>query len=245
MPDLTKEERISRAAAKADPEFARQQFNAELDERRFMDAAGTFMVGLYHRAIALMETEEFTIRWREPPDDGFSAIVGIIAALKKVVEEQGDSAPFKLEVALETFSTIARTQAILEGRDPDCEHEGDRTAKLILAAAAMGHCDTTIGLCENGHLEDFADAKWLLSQRGAHLRDRLPKWEESFQPFANAYCTGKSKVTLGELVLEARKWAQEEISAGRNPGIPATDDGITAGLKRMESRGLSIPGRKG
>jgi hypothetical protein len=245
VPDRKQAERIARAFAKKDPEFAREQFNAEIDERRFMDAAGTFMVALYHRAVALMETEDFGIKWSEPPDDGFGVVVGIIVALSKVVEEQGDSAPFKLLIALEAFSSIARTQAILEGRDPDCEDEGDRTAKLILAAAAMGHCDTSISLCENGHWEDFGDAKWKLFQRGAHLRNRVPEWEAGFLPIAANHCEGKESVTLGQLVRLARAWAEQERKAGRNPQLPSSDMGIKAGLKRMETAGtLIIPGRK-
>ncbi|WGU42084.1 hypothetical protein [Phenylobacterium sp. NIBR 498073] len=241
---VAQDERIARAFAKKDPEFAREQFNRETDERRWMDAAGTFMVALYHRAVALMETEDFGIQWQEPPDDGFGVIVGIVAALSKLVEEQGDSAPFKLLIALEAFSSIARTQAIIEGRDPDCEEEGDRTAKLILAAAAMGHCDTSIALCENGHWDDFGEAKWKLFQMGRTQRGRQAPWEAAFAPRAVSYCEGKQKVTLGQLTNLARVWADEERGAGRNPQLPSTDDGIKAGLKRMEAAGLlSIPGR--
>lgn len=244
MTELTEEERIARAAAKADPEFAREQFNAELEDRRFTDAAGTFMVALYHRAVALMETEDFGLHWKEPPDDGFGVVVGIVTALSKVIDEQGDSAPFKLLIALEAFSAIARTQAILEGRDPDCEEEGDRTAKLILAAAAMGHCDASIALCENGHWEDFGDAKWKLFQMGRRQRGRQAPWEAAFAPRANSYCGGRQKVTLGQLTALARTWAEDERREGRNPQLPSTDDGIKAGLKRMESAGiLNIPGR--
>lgn len=238
------DERIARAFAKKDPEFAREQYNREVEERRWMDAAGTFMVALYHRAVALMETEDFGIQWKEPPDDGFGVILGIVVALTKVVEEQGDSAPFKLQLALEAFSSIARTQAIIEGRDPDCEEEGDRTAKLILAAGAMGHCDTAISLCENGHWDDYGDAKFKLFQMGGTQRGRQATWEAAFLPDAKAFCIGKAKVSLGQLTTRARTWAEGERKAGRNPDLPATDDGIKAGLKRMERRGaLTIPGR--
>lgn len=243
MTELTEEERIERAAAKANPEFAREQFNAELDERRFMEAAGTFMVALYHRAVALMETEEFGINWKDPPNDGFGVILGIVDALTKVVEEQGDSAPFKIQIALESFSSIARTQAILEGRDRDCEEEGDRTAKLILAAAAMGNCDTFIALCENGHWDDFSSAKSKLFQMGRFQRGRQAAWEEPFLLRAQLFCEGKEHVTLGRLTKLARDWAEGERRTGRNPQLPSTDDGIKAGLKRMEARGLVIPGR--
>lgn len=242
--DKEQAERIARTLAKKDPKFAREQYEREIDERRWMDAAGTFMVALYHRAVALMETEDFGIRWHEPPDDGFGVVVGVVAALSKVVEEQGDGAPFKLLVALEAFSSVARTQAILEGRDPECEDEGDRTAKLILAAAAMGHCDTSIALCENGHWEDFGDAKWKLFQIGRKQRGRQAAWEGAFLPKATAFCKGKTRVSLGQLTTLARAWAEEERRAGRNPQLPSTDDGIKAGLKRMEAAGgLSIPGR--
>lgn len=238
------DERIARAFAKKDPEFAREQYNREIDERRWMDAAGTFMVALYHRAVALMETEDLGIQWQEPPDDGFGVIVGIVVALSKVVEEQGDSAPFKVLIALEAFSAIARTQAIIEGRDPDCEEEGDRTAKLVLAAAAMGHCDTSIAFCENGHWEDFADAKWKLFQMGRTQRGRQAPWEAAFIPRAQSYCQGKARVTLGQLTNLARGWADDERKAGRNPQLPSTDTGIKEGLKRMERAGsLIIPGR--
>lgn len=242
--ELNEDARIKRAAAKADPEFARQQFNAEMADARFMDAAGTFMVALYHRAVALLKTEDFGIQWKEPPDDGFGVIVGIVEALSKVLEDQGDSAPFKARVALEAFSAIAQTQAILEGRDPDCDEEGPRTAKLILSAAFMGHADTVVSLCENGHWDDFGDAKWKLFQMGRAQRGRQAIWETAFAQRAQTYCQGKQKVTLGQLTKLARVWAEEERRHGRNPQVPSTDDGIKAGLKRMETSGaLAIPGR--
>jgi hypothetical protein len=237
-------ERIALAAKKADREFAREQYSREIDEQRWMDAAGTFMVSLYHRAVALMEREQLSIHWQKPPEDGFNIVVGMVAALSERLEAEGDSAPFTLHIAHEAFSAIARTQAILEGRDPDCEAEGDRTAKLVLAAAAMGHSDTVIGLAESGHWEDFGDAKWKLLQLGRGQRGRQAAWEGAFLARAKAYCEGKTKVTLGQLTKLARDWADEERLAGRNPQLPSTDDGIKAGLKRMESAGaLAIPGR--
>lgn len=238
------DERIARAFAKKDSKFAREEFNREIDERRWMDAAGTFMVALYHRAVALMESEDMGFHWQEPPEDSFGVVLGIVAALGKVVEEQGDSVSYKVLIAFEAFSAITRAQAIIEGRDADCEDEGDRNAKLVLAAAAMGHADMSISLCENGHWEDFGDAKWKLFQMGRTQRGRQAPWETAFAPRAVSYCEGKQKVSLGQLTNLARVWADEERGAGRNPQLPSTDDGIKAGLKRMEAAGLlSIPGR--
>ena len=244
MAKLTEEERIARAAEKADPEFARVQFSAELEDGQYLEAGGTFMVALYHRAIALMKSEDFQIGWKDAPEGGFSTIVGIVVALKKTVSDLGDNAPVRLQVALETFSSIGRTQAILEGRDPDCVDEGVRTAKLMLASAAMGHCDSMLSLFENGHWDDFGDAKWKLFQIGSGQRGRLATWEELFLPVAVAYCQGKKQVQLADLRRLAQRWAKDEIASGRNPGLPGTDKGIADGLKRMEkSKQLKIPGR--
>jgi hypothetical protein len=227
-------------------EDQRERFNAQIDAGEFMEAGSTFMVALYHRSLALLEVENYALKWQEPPDDGFGVVVGIVTALTKTVEELGDGAPFRLEVALNALSAIAHTQAILEGRDPDCEDEGTRTVKLVLAGARMGHADTVISLCESGHWEDFGDAKWKLFQIGRAQRGRQAEWETAFLPRAKSFCDGKAKVTLGQLCRLAKSWADDERAANRNPGLPASDDGIKAGLRRMEAAGsLVVPGRNG
>lgn len=211
-------------------------------ERDFKAVGGALMAGLYKRALGLLEGESYVVRWTEPAA-GYELMFGLLTALNQQIEREGDAAPARLLIAREAISAIADTQAILEGRDAECEDEGVRTAKLVICAARIGHADTIARLDENGLWDDLGEAKWKLFRQGSTQRGRQAAWEAAFLPDAKAFCVGKAKVSLGQLTSRARTWAEDERKAGRNPDLPATDDGIKAGLKRMEARGLSIPGR--
>lgn len=149
----------------------------------------------------------------------------------------------RVSFAREAFEAIAMLEAELRTRSPtQAETKGD-AARLLLLGKRLGHSDLMLGIVTAGIWKEYGEALRTLNDRGAHLRARVPTWEVAFMPAAASFCEGKEKVTLGGLVAEARRWAAAEIAAGRNPGLPGTDDGIKQGLKRMEKRGLSIPGR--
>lgn len=212
-------------------------------ERDFKAVGTALMGGLYKRALGLLEGEDYFVQWAEPAA-GYELMFGLLTALDQQIEREGDAAPARLLIAREAISAIADTQAILEGRDAECEDEGVRTAKLVICAARIGHADTIARLDENGLWDELGEAKWKLFRQGSTQRGRQAAWESAFLPDAEAFCAGKAKVSLGQLTSRARTWAEGERKAGRNPQLPSTDDGIKAGLKRMETTGtLIIPGR--
>lgn len=63
---------------------------------------------------------------------------------------------------------------------------------------------------------------------------RRASWELRFLPVAQAFCAGKGKVSYGKLILEARRWSAGLWPKGENPGLPASDKAIKAGIKRLE-----------
>jgi len=149
----------------------------------------------------------------------------------------------RVSFARDAFEAIAVLEAELRTRSPtQAEKKGD-AARLLLLGKRLGHSELMLGIVAAGIWKEYGEALRTLNDRGAHLKERVPTWEVAFMPAAASFCEGKEKVTLGGLVAEARRWAAAEIAAGRNPGLPGTDDGIKSGLKRMEKRGLSIPGR--
>lgn len=149
---------------------------------------------------------------------------------------------FRVVVARDAFDAIAVAQEALRGPVGD-RPPTDVVAHLLLIGGRLGHADVMLGLVTSGLMAEYGTAVHALYERGAHLRDRVPDWEEGFMPVAESFCRGKAKVTYGALVSHARGWRDAEIAAGRNPGVPATDDGIKAGIKRMQRRGLIIPGK--
>lgn len=212
-------------------------------ERDFKAVGTALMSGLYKRALGLLEGEAYVVEWAEPAA-GYELMFGLLTALNQQIESEGDAAPARLLIAREAISAIADTQAILEGRDAECEDEGVRTAKLVICAARIGHADTIARLDENGLWDELGEAKWKLFRQGSTQRGRQAAWDAAFLPDAKAFCLGKAKVSLGQLTSRARKWADKERASGRNPQLPSTDTGIKEGLKRMERAGsLIIPGR--
>jgi hypothetical protein len=157
------------------------------------------------------------------------------------LEENDDE---RVAIACEAFVAIAVAESTLRSRSPTSDKKAGDDARILLAGAQLGQVDAMLGMVRTGQLQQYGEAVFRLQKIGAHLRGRVPTWEEAFMPAAASFCEGKEKVTLGALVAEARRWAAALIVAGRGPGLPSTDDGIKAGLKRMELRGLSIPGRK-
>lgn len=149
---------------------------------------------------------------------------------------------FRVTCARDAFDALAMVESALKARIANGINKGD-TARLLLFGGRLGHADVMLGLVTSGLMAEYGVAVHALYERGAHLRDRIPDWEDGFMPVAKAFCDCKAKVTYGALVARARDWRDAEIAAGRNPGVPATDDGIKAGLKRMQRRGLTIPGK--
>jgi len=149
---------------------------------------------------------------------------------------------FRVTCAREAFDAIGMVELALRAMASSTDAEGD-TARLLLLGGRLGHADVMLGLVTTGLWAEYGTAVHALYERGAHLRDRVPDWEDGFMPVAKSFCEGKAKVTYGALVQRARDWRNAEIAAGRNPGLPASDDGIKAGLKRMQRRGLTVPGK--
>lgn len=150
---------------------------------------------------------------------------------------------FRVAIARDAFDTIATCQAVLQ--EPSGNLPPDEiVARLLLLGGQLGHADVMLGLVTTGIWKDYGEAVFWRQNIGGHLRERVPEWESAFLPIAVAYCVGKQSVSLGELRRRAQSWASAERAAGNNPGLPATDKGIDAGLKRMESNHrLTIPGR--
>lgn len=151
---------------------------------------------------------------------------------------------FRVTCAREAFDAIAMAMSALQVM-AGSEGASDKTARLLLLGGRLGHADLMLGLITTGLWAEYGTAVRSMYERGAHLRDRIPDWEQGFMSVATRFCEGKDNVTYGALVTCARGWAASEIASGRNPGLPATDDGIKAGLKRMQERGLDIPGKTG
>lgn len=149
----------------------------------------------------------------------------------------------RVRIARAAFAAIAEVEAALSPRGPVVGPNLD-TATVFLMGKRFGEASSSIGWLISGVLEEYGKSVHTFQKTGASRRGIVPKWQADFLPVAVEYCSGKAKVTLGELVREARRWAESEIALTRNPGIPAREAGIMAGLRRMESRGLSIPGRK-
>lgn len=151
----------------------------------------------------------------------------------------------RVAIACEAFVAIAVAESTLRSRSPTSDKKAEDDARILLAGAQLGQVDAMLGMVRTGHLQQYGEAVFRLQKIGAHLSGRVPPWEEAFMPAAASFCEGKKKVSLGQLVVEARRWEAASIASGDKPGLPSTEEGIKKGLKRMELRGLSIPGRQG
>ena len=151
----------------------------------------------------------------------------------------------RVAIAREAFVAIAVAESTLRARSPTRNKKAGDAARILLAGAQLGQVDAMLGMVRSGQLQQYDEAVFRLQKIGAHLSGRVPPWEEAFMPAAASFCEGKKKVTLGQLVVEARKWDKANIASGNIPSLPSTEDGIKKGLRRMELRGLSIPGRQG
>ena len=148
-------------------------------------------------------------------------------------------------IAKEAFVAIAMAEVELRPNGLTDFGANVDPARIFQLGKQFGQATSSIGWLTSGVLKEYGEALLTRHNIGKSRRDMVPQWETDFLPVAVEYCSGKAKVTFGKLVLEVRRWAATENAANRNPGIPATDAGITAGLRRMESRNLSIPGRRG
>ena len=210
------------------------------------------MAGLFERAVAALGAAGYDIRATNTRTDepvfitlDFETLELIAKVCRKAVTEMGDGAPALVGVAAECMATLEALQAVLEGWDSESEDEGVRTAKLIILGSQMGTLHGILAQWEKGLIDKAAENAWKIYRQGEAQRGRVASWEQTFLPHALAFCEGKSEVSLASLVREARAWGDAERAAGRNPGLPGTDDGIERGIKRMEKRGvLAIPGRQ-
>ena len=226
-------------------------FDTAFSERRWQDAARERMAGLFSRAVAALEAAGYDIRARNAHTDetvslslGFDTLQLIAKVCRQAVFQLGDDTPALVEIAAECFIALEAVQAILEGWDGESEDEGVRTAKLVLLGTQMGMLSSILAQWETGQIDAAAANAWKLYRQGEAQRGRVASWEQSFLPHAIAYCDGKAHVTIASMVRQAKEWAGAERAAGRNPGLPGTDDGIERGIKRMERRAvLTLPGR--
>lgn len=227
-------------------------FESAWNDRRWIDAAKARMAGLYERAVAALGAEGYNIRAVNTRTDepvvitlDFETLELIAKVCRKAVREMGDDAPALVGVAAECMATLEALQAVLEGWDSESEDEGVRAAKLVILGSQMGTLHSILAQWETGIIEKSSENAWKLYRQGEAQRGRVASWEQTFLPHAVVHCEGKSQVTVAALVRLAKSWGEAEREAGRNPGLPGTDDGIERGIKRMEKRGvLTIPGRQ-
>jgi hypothetical protein len=217
-------------------------FNAAMDEERFADAFRAAVLAVWQKAVRVLKLQWLEVDGLDQVPTVRDAAVNLSRAIDELIEQEGEPPPAWLQVR-DAFKAIASIEFGLEGSAvPDLT--ADQLGTLLIAAFNLGQIDAKMGLWETGIWRDYGEAKFKLHKLGSGQRGRVAEWESRFLPVARAYCGGRSKVTLGELVRHARSWAEAETRARGNPGLPATDDGIKAGLKRMESSGqLAIPGR--
>lgn len=226
-------------------------FDGAWSERRWQDAARGRMAGLYSRAVAALEASGYEIRASNARTDetvslalNFETLELLGRVCRQTVAQLGEDTPALVEIAAESIVALEALQAILEGWDSESDDEGVRTAKLILLGSQIGTLSSILAQWETGQIDAAAANAWKLYRLGEGKRGRVVSWEQAFLPHAVAFCEGQKHVTLAAVVRLAKEWAGAERAAGRNPGLPGTDDGIEKGIKRMERRAvLTIPGR--
>jgi hypothetical protein len=217
-------------------------FDAAMDEERFADAFRAAVLAVWEKAVRVLKLQWLEVDGLDQAPTVHDAAVNLSRAIDELIEQEGEPPPAWLQVR-DAFKAIASMEFALDG-SPAPDINADQLGTLLIAAFNLGQIDAKMGLWETGIWRDYGEAKYKLHRLGSGQRGRVAEWESQFIPIARAYCSGRSKVSLGELVRHARSWAEAETRASRNPGLPATDDGIKAGLKRMgESGQLVIPGR--
>jgi hypothetical protein len=144
--------------------------------------------------------------------------------------------------ARDTFLSVAALQLALNRPNPDA------ALRLIEATALsidLGQKIALVAMAIDNVWDSHAAAEAARSGLSKGGKNKQPDWESRFAPIARSFCAGKDKVSLGDLVRRARKWAVQEIGGGRSVSLPTSAKGITDGLKRMEMKGeLQIPGRE-
>lgn len=231
-----------RPERKARSEHAKK-FDLAISKRGFADAAELLLSGFSEAALKILRTE-YQIKWEAPPVGGYVSLRDLVSGFDQQVAGLGQPSLKALQ-ARNTLAALRDVVALVEGVDEEAESDTDiLTAKLVICATRLGYWAGHAGLAGAGVWDDFADAKSKLFRVGSGQRGRQAEWQSAFLSRAQGFCEGKPKVSLGQLCVLARTWGEEERRAGRNPGLPSSDDGIKAGLRRMEASGsLQIPGR--
>lgn len=222
----------------------RLEFDQALEKGELEKALGAAVDGIFLSALK-MAGEAGAVRRPFPPEGG-------IFAYSKSLREDCDqyltdnAEDFKVATARHAFDAIMEAQGFLKG------HHGPHPlptvlAQLMLLGARLGHADVMVTMVSSGLWDEFGEAKWKLHNIGSGQRGREAPWEAAFAPAAREFCEKMGKdATFGAVVRRAKRWAEEEKKQGRHQELPATDDGIKAGVRRMEKRGdLLIPGRRG
>lgn len=216
---------------------AEEGYQQAWNEERWGHALSAVTTGLYYRCVALMvhvgcETDCYG---SEPVD--YATALSLRDGLRALLPAKPG-----VEVLAECMTDLCSFLALTGGTERERD-EQTHLLRLTLLAERLGRYGMHLALVESGHLSKLqtleATVAKLASQKG-----RKAQWEDRFLSTAREYCVGQTRVSIGSLVRRAREWAEEERGAGRNPGLPGTDKGISLGLKRMETEGLlMIPGR--
>jgi hypothetical protein len=225
-----------------DADQIRPEFERALNADAWSDAINLAVRAMYVTALNICKSAGV-----EPPRPPPARLLELCIAFRSQCDAHlaANEDDFRVQTARHAFDVMAEVETVLR-QGTDGLGPADIVARLMLIGTRLGHADMMLTMVTSGLLADYGEALSKLHSIGDHLRDRVPDWEKGFLSRAKAYCEGRAKVTLAELRREARRWADDERLAKRNPALPATDKGIDDGIKRMEaSRKLTIPGRSG
>lgn len=159
---------------------------------------------------------------------------------------EADPDDFRIVTARHAFDAIMEAQGFLLGGVGE-QSIPAMMAQLMLLGARLGHADVMLSMVTTGLWDEFGEAKFKLHNIGSYQRGRQAPWEGAFLPVAQQFCEkAGTDATFGAVVRRANRWFADEKKQGRHHEFPTTEDGIKAGVRRMEKRGdLVIPGRRG
>jgi hypothetical protein len=211
---------------------------AALREGRLADALRVVTVGAWERVHRVLRDLDVTVAEHGETESPSVMAYALGMKLHGIAEKEDDPPHIGLVAAANVCLAIAGAWGAIEGRTKK-EFASDVAFAQTFWGVLIGEADTILSLWESGFLTEATAAKLKFNSIGAHLRGRIPPWEAAVLPHLQKYCVGKTEVSLGELVRQAK---QAPVVV-RGTGIPTTDEGIRAGLKRMIGRGeLVVPG---
>lgn len=142
--------------------------DALLDQRR-QESLAAFADGQYLAALSAMQRgvlatglkwfAEEGVHFARPEEETPTAslLIGLAIAAGREVEERGEEAPFRLQIAAQALSSIAALRAAYERPIPATVNElSERLAELILLASDVGRMDIFMVQVRNGLLEQLS-----------------------------------------------------------------------------------------